>query len=174
VWFLIGRLSEIVGGTGWYRSYIIDQAITHFNEWWLVGSTYTKHWAPAGEVVAGDPNNMDIINHYVAEGLGGGLLKLGAFIAMIVLGFKVVGYWANKPERELPFAWRVFIWGLGVCLLTHCISFLSVSYFDQIVVMWYWLLAVFSTLSVARNVVVARPAEGSGAAAAFGTVRQAY
>ncbi len=162
VWFLIGRLSEIVGGTGWYRSYIIDQAITHLNEWWLVGSTYTKHWAPAGEVVAGDPNNMDIINNYVAEGLGGGFLKLGAFIAMIVLGFKVVGHWAGKPESAVPLPWRVFIWGLGVCLLTHCISFFSVSYFDQIVVMWYWLLAVFSTLSISRNVVIFPRAESVG------------
>lgn len=72
VWFIIARVSEVAGGTGWYRSYLIDQAIKHFDEWWLVGSTYTVHWAPAGEVVVGDPNNMDIINNYVAEGLGGG------------------------------------------------------------------------------------------------------
>lgn len=148
VWYLIGRLSEIVGGTGWYRSYIIDQAITHFDEWWLFGSTYTAHWAPAGEVVAGDPNNMDIINNYVAEGLGGGIIKLGAFIAMIVIGFKVVGLWAQKPAVPQPR--RFFIWALGVSLFAHCISFLSVAYFDQIVVMWYWLLASISAISLAK------------------------
>lgn len=148
VWFLIGRLSEIVGGTGWYRSYIIDQAIKHLNEWWLVGSTYTAHWAPAGEVVEADPNNMDIINNYVAEGLGGGVLKLGAFIVMIVIGFKVVGLWAQK--QAVPQPRRFFVWALGVSLFAHCISFLSVAYFDQIVVMWYWLLASISAISLAK------------------------
>jgi hypothetical protein len=150
VWFLIGRLSEIVGGTGWYRSYIIDQAMKHLNEWWLFGSTYTAHWAPAGEVVEADPNNMDIINNYVAEGLGGGFLKLGAFIVMIVIGFKVVGVFAQKSEQVVPQPRRFFVWALGVSLFAHCISFLSVAYFDQIVVMWYWLLASISAISLAR------------------------
>jgi predicted transcriptional regulator len=145
VWFSIARLSEIAGGTGWYRSYLIDQAVKHFDEWWLVGSTYTAHWAPAGEVVPSDPNNMDIINHYVAEGLGGGLVKLGLFIAMIVLCFKTIGRQAKQPgPMEVPS--RIFVWSLGVCLFGHCVSFFSVSYFDQIIVMWYWLLATISML----------------------------
>jgi len=45
IWFLIGRLSAIIGGTGWARSELIDQAIKHFSEWWLLGTTYTAHWA---------------------------------------------------------------------------------------------------------------------------------
>jgi hypothetical protein len=44
IWFLIGRLSAITGGTGWDRSELIDEAIKHFSEWWLLGTTYTAHW----------------------------------------------------------------------------------------------------------------------------------
>ena len=76
VWYLFARLSEFTGGTGWHRAYLIDQTIAHLNEWWLFGTTYTAHWGPAGEVIAADPNMMDITNHYVMEGIKGGLLKL--------------------------------------------------------------------------------------------------
>ncbi len=143
VWYLFAKLSDIAGGTGWYRSYLIDQAVGHFNEWWLVGSTYTAHWAPGGQVTVGSPNNMDIVNNYVAEGLGGGIVKLGLFLALIVKGFKIVGVWAQKCGTA---AESRFVWAVGVGLFAHCVSFMSVSYFDQIVVMWYWLLAVLSML----------------------------
>ncbi len=146
VWYIFDRISSITGGTGWYRSYIIDQAISHFDEWWLVGSTYTAHWAPGGEVVVGDRNNMDIIDHYVAEGLGGGLLKLGLFVTLILMCFRTVGRWSCRPS--LPSSpVQLLIWSVGACLFAHCVSFLSVSYFDQIIIMWYWLLAVFSMLA---------------------------
>lgn len=148
VWYAIGRLSEVVGGTGWYRSHIIDQAIRHFDEWWLVGSTYTAHWAPGGEVVAADPNNMDIINHYVAEGLGGGIVKLALFVTMIVLCFRIVGRWVRELDDTVLRPAAFLVWSLGACLFAHCVSFFSVSYFDQIVIMYYWLLAVIASLGL--------------------------
>jgi hypothetical protein len=147
IWFLIARISEISGGTGWHRSYLLDQAIGHLDEWWLVGSTYTAHWAPNGQVLTSDPNNMDITNHYVLEGLGGGVLKLGLLLAMIVTCYKTVGHWVCNAEC-VPLSSRIFMWSIGVCLTAHCVSFISVAYFDQIVVMWYWLLASVSMLSV--------------------------
>jgi hypothetical protein len=149
VWYLIARMSEIVGGTGWHRSYLIDQAVNHFNEWWLVGSAYTAHWAPGGQVLVVDPNNMDITNQFVAEALGGGVIKVGLFVALIVKGFKIGGRWTHWPNRREPFSFssRILVWSVGVALMAHCMSFLSVTYFDQIVVMWYWLLAIFSMLS---------------------------
>ena len=147
VWYLIARISEITGGSGWHRSYLIEQAINHFNEWWLVGSTYTAHWGPAGQVIAVDPNNMDITNHYVAEGLAGGIVKLGLFVVLIVKSFKTIGRWTCRPGAA-AFPRQIMIWSLGVCLCAHCISFISVSYFDQIVLMWYWLLALVSMLAV--------------------------
>ncbi len=157
IWYIIARVSEITGGTGWYRSFLIDQAISHFDEWWLAGSRYTAHWAPGGEVMAGNPGNTDIINHYVYEALDGGIWKLGLLIAMIVAGFKIVGRFTRSPE-PLPFSTHILIWSTGVCLLGHCLSFLSVAYFDQIVVMWYWLLAILAMLSSAKLTIESEPA----------------
>lgn len=146
VWYIIARVSEVAGGTGWYRSYLIDQAITHFDEWWLIGSRYTAHWAPAGEVVIGNVGNTDIINNYVYEGLDGGILKLGLFIALIVIGFKTVGRF-TYARPAMPFKQNIFVWSIGVCLLGHVLSFFSVAYFDQIVVIWYWVLATLAMLA---------------------------
>ena len=149
IWYLIARVSDITGGTGWHRSYLIDQAIWHFKEWWLVGSTVTVNWAPPYQIIEPGTKNMDITNNYIAEGLGGGLLRLGFFIAMIVCCFRTVGWWTKTPEATM-YSRRMFVWAMGVCLLGHSVSFLSVAYFDQIVVMWYWLLAAMSMICLLR------------------------
>lgn len=40
----------------------------------------------------------------------------------------------------------MLLWAFGVCLAAHCAAFISVSYFDQIQVFWFWLLAVIATV----------------------------
>ena len=43
-WHLILRLSQIVGGTGYHRYYLIDAFIRRFGEWALVGTDNTGNW----------------------------------------------------------------------------------------------------------------------------------
>jgi hypothetical protein len=145
VWYIIARVSDLVGGTGWHRSYLIDQAIRYFGEWWLIGSSVTAHWAPGGQVLAVDPRNMDITNHFIAQGLHGGVLGLGLFLAIIVTCFKIVGrVW--RMGTDSPFDPKL-TWAFGVALACHCTAFVSISYFDQMQVFWFWLLAVFAALA---------------------------
>ena len=144
VWFIIAKVSNLAGGTGWHRSWLIDQAVKHFNEWWLIGSSYTAHWAPSGEVLAVDPNNMDITNQYIAQGLRGGVLGLGLFIAFLVLCFKIIGRFVRTGEGTLPY--RKLAWALGVGLAAHCTAFVSISYFDQSIVFLFWLWAVIVSI----------------------------
>jgi len=143
VWYLFDRLSSITGGTGWFRSFLIDQTIAHFNEWWLFGTTYTAHWAPSGEVLPSDPNMMDITNHYIVQGVSGGLLKLILFLAIIVASFKTVGRWIKEHDDTEG---AILVWAAGVSLFSHCLSFVSTTYFDQIVVVWYWVLAIIASM----------------------------
>jgi hypothetical protein len=121
VWYLSAKLSEAMGGSGWHRAYLIDQWVAHFGEWWLFGTTYTAHWGPAGETIPGDPNMMDITNHFVMEAVKGGLLKLLLFVAMLVGCFKVIGRRLHLKRRQRvpdsslgPWAW--------LCLRTACPS----------------------------------------------------
>jgi len=148
VWFLIGRLAEFTGGTGWHRSELIDTAIRHFNEWWLVGTTYTAHWM---SYTSFDPNMADITNQFILEGVNGGIWRMGAFIIIIVLCYSGLGK-SNLILKDQPIDLRIFSWSLGAALFTHIMSFLSVSYFDQIIVFWYLLLAMISILSSTINI----------------------
>jgi hypothetical protein len=158
VWYLFDRLSSVIGGTGWFRSFLIDQTIAHFNEWWLFGTTYTAHWAPGGEVTLADPNMMDITNHYVIQGVSGGLLKLVLFIAIIVMSFKTVGRWFKNEEADSSVG--ILVWAAGVSLFSHSLSFVSTTYFDQIVVIWYWLLAVIASIPAWKGALaVSNPVE---------------
>jgi hypothetical protein len=144
VWYLIAKLSDLLGGTGWHRSYLIDQTIKHFSEWCLIGSSYTAHWAPSGQVLIVDPNNMDITNHYVQQGLQGGMLRVGLFLAIIVACFKIIG--RAVRVKDYPSTEAKLFWAFGVCLASHCTAFISISYFDQIEVFWFWLLAVIAVI----------------------------
>jgi hypothetical protein len=143
VWFLIARIGDVVGGGGWYRAALIDAAIRHFNEWWLMGTAYTAHWMPTG--LSADPNNTDITNQFIAVGVGGGLISMILFIWLVVKCFKAVGLSArnealfSRPERFL-------IWSVGCALLGHIASFFSVSYFDQIIIFWYMVVAMTAML----------------------------
>jgi hypothetical protein len=148
VWYLFDRLSSLTGGTGWHRAFLIDQAIGHFNEWWLFGTTYTAHWGPSGEVIPGDPNMMDITNHFIVQGVSGGLLKLLLFISLLVAAFRSIGR-RLRAEGSSPEAF--FVWALGVALFAHCASFMSVSYFDQMIIVFYWLLAAICCIACNKN-----------------------
>ena len=144
VWFLMARMAELVGGGGWHRSELIDQAITHIGEWWFWGTDYTAHWMPY--VLSIEPNMADITSQYILEGVRGGILTMLLFIGVIFLCFRQIGrqlrvlYLEDAPDAVGA------TWCLGVALFAHAMSFLSVTYFDQLTVMWYFVLASVSSI----------------------------
>lgn len=145
VWFLIDRMSGILGmGSGWYRSALIDAAIRHFNEWWLMGTTYTRNWMPTG--LANYPDMADITNQFISEGVNGGLITMILFIWLIVECFKSTG---NAAHDEVTFSHseRFMTWSIGCALLGHVASLFSVTYFDQITIFWFLVIATAATLA---------------------------
>jgi hypothetical protein len=145
VWSLIGKISEVIGGTGWHRVMLIDAAISHFDEWWMLGTDYTRHWMPTG--VTWSDKHTDITNQFIAVGIQGGLFSLILFVAIIIFCFKNIGKKLKEissTELHIKFA----IWCIGVSLVSHLASFTSVRYFDQIIVFWYLLLALITTISI--------------------------
>jgi hypothetical protein len=140
-WYILARLSSVTGGTGWHRAYLIDQAFRYFNEWWLVGTKVTAHWMPTGLLI--DPTKADITNQYLVQGVNGGLITMIIFIVIIVLGFKNVGKSVRMIGIE-DFPIGILVWSMGAALFAHSVSFISVSYFDQIQVFWFFLMAAIS------------------------------
>lgn len=141
VWHLISRIDLVGGSTGWHRYYLIDQALRHFDEWWLLGTTSTAHWGWG---------LFDVTNQYVLEGVSGGILTLALFLSTLAVAYISVGRIWRSVQRDRA---KVALgWALGVSLFVHTMVFLAVSYFGQIVMIWYLLLAVIGSLTPARAV----------------------
>lgn len=128
VWYLIARLDLAGGSTGWHRAELISKALEHFDRWWLMGTDYTRDWFYYG--IAWDSEMVDITNLYIQMGVRGGLLLMLLFIAILLVSFRMLG----KRMAELRFAEdpnEFRLWCFGSALFAHCVTFISVTYFDQ-------------------------------------------
>lgn len=148
-WHLIGRVSDITGGTGYHRVTLIDAFVARAGEWWLLGAGMTSHWKGA--------QGSDITNQYLLEGIRGGLGTLIAFLVLFYIAFRTTGRTvrhAEKLDSWTPLQRRrtIFLaWGLGVCLAVHCVAFIGVSYFGQLISVLYLHLAMVPSLAVALS-----------------------
>lgn len=134
VWHLLSRIKLIGGSTGWHRYHLIDQAIDHFDEWWLLGTSDTRSWGPYLQ---------DITNEYLLAGIRGGFLSMALLLALVWAGFRCVGRAARCQTS--PKAQRFFAWAVGSTFLVHAVSFISVSYFGQLRAVWFLHLALAAT-----------------------------
>ena len=91
----------------------------------------------------------DVTNQYVVVGITGGLAALALFIYMIVLAYRGVDI--SRRASEGSRAASVASWAMGVTLFLHTMMFLSVSYFGQIILVWYLLLATIASLARVRK-----------------------
>jgi hypothetical protein len=144
VWYVIGRLSQITGGSGWHRSDLIDSSIRHINEWWLFGTTHTRHWMPTG--VGWSPDQTDITNMFIRQGVDGGLLTMILFIMVIVQCYKALGRSLTNIDISQETI-KVDLWCMGSALFAHMVSFISVAYFDQMLIFWIVLLAMIASVT---------------------------
>ncbi len=136
VWHLIARVDLVGGSTGYHRFMLIDQTIHRFSEWWLLGTRSTAHW---GHYL------FDTANMYVGQAVGGGIVTLLLFVAVIALAFQGIGSLLASSEENIPE--YILAWALGVALFTHCMLFIGVAYFGQITLVWSLLLAVIGSLT---------------------------
>jgi hypothetical protein len=140
IWFVFARFSFFSGSTGWHRANLIDQTISHFFDWWLVGARETYSWGVWGG---------DITNQFILEGVRGGLITMILFTAIVVLCFSRVGHLLRASRFESKRS-RLFLWAIGATLFSHVISFMNVSYFDQNVVNWFLTLAAVAAANSSR------------------------
>lgn len=133
VWALIMKIKVFGASTAYHRFHLVDQFINRVGEWWLVGVHSTGGW---GYYL------FDVTNQFVRVGVDGGMITLALFIAILSYSFQSVGR-AVKSLKETP-AMQKVMWGLGASLFVHIISFMGVSYWDQIKVIFYMLIALIS------------------------------
>ncbi len=132
VWHLISRIGVVGGSTGWHRFILIDRAISHFGEWMFLGCRSTAHWGWG---------LSDVTNQYILEGVRGGFVTLALFLVMIYMALRTLLRLSLQHQEQKQ---RFLTWCLFVAILGHCVAFLGVSYFGQIMMLWYMTLAAVS------------------------------
>ena len=156
IWALPFKISEITGGGGWHRYYLIDVAIKAFNEWWIAGMSITKtrEWFPYYLNTGG----ADITNEFIAFGLDAGIMAIIIFVYLLVKGFKVIGKGLEINEISInPDSGRFIIWGLGVMIVVHVSNWFGVNYFDQLKYFWYMHIAIIAMLADSAKIVKSKP-----------------
>lgn len=137
VWHLICRVSAVGGSTGYHRFRLIDQTIKNFQDWGLYGCS-------GATVASWGIWKGDVTNQYILEGVSGGVVTMMLFCGVIAVAFRGVGrMWRSQTHQPYRL---VQAWSLGVSLFAHCTMFIGVSYFGQIIVVWYLLLAAIGSM----------------------------
>jgi len=137
IWHLISRVDISGGSTGDHRYRLIQEAINHIGEWWMVGSQSTVHWGHG---------MRDVTNQYILEGLRGGLLGMIFFIMFLLKIFTLIGGALKKTNSNAEL-W--IFWGAGVMLFAHMMNFLAASYFGQVTGLFFLLMGCI--VSVTSN-----------------------
>lgn len=150
IWYLPARVSLLSGGGGWHRSYLMDVAFSNLDQWWLSGLdlSETKQWFPYVVEVTGA---ADITNSFLDFGFKGGFLAIVLVVLVFTLAFRNLGgalraiRYASTTIRR--YTTEYLLWGLGCSLLVHIVTWFSVTYFDQMYVIWFMHLAAISSIS---------------------------
>ena len=133
VWWALAHVDLAGGSAGHHRAELVDNFITHFSDWWLIGTKENGSW---GFLM------MDVSNQYVAEGQSGGLVSFICIVAVIALSFKRIGICRKLVQGDRKK--ECYFWLLGAAFFSHAFAFLGISYFDQTKYAWYALLAMIT------------------------------
>lgn len=139
IWYLMALMDFVGGSTGWHRAYLIDVGMKRMGEWWLCGTDETGHWMPYSlpTPILG-VYKADLTNYYLHLGVIGGLPLLFCLIALQWNSFKRIG--SRIVEMRVLGDNREFsLWCVGAALFAHSVTFLSISYFDQMYV-FFWII----------------------------------
>ncbi|MFZ3367151.1 MAG: hypothetical protein WA239_08555 [Candidatus Sulfotelmatobacter sp.] len=139
-WYVLEHIDLAGGSAGQHRAELVGNFITHFSDWWLIGTKDNASWGF---------EMWDISNQYVAEGELGGLVSFVCMIAVITLIFKKIGS-ARKSARGNPNK-EWYFWLLGAAFFSHIMAFFGISYFDQTVYSWYALVAMIIVSTRVRS-----------------------
>lgn len=131
VWSLIQRIDVTTGNSGYHRYMLVDGFISHFHEWWALGSRVgTAHWGVY---------TFDTANQFVAVGAASGLITLTIFIAIVISAMNRAGKIAQVDAK--------LGWSIGVTVFALIVSFLGISIWGQAHFAWSFPLAMAASLS---------------------------
>ena len=150
VWYIFARASDIIGGDGWHRSYLMDVTYRHLGQWWFAGMPIsgTAGWFAYDLSATG---GADITNQFIAFGLTAGLGAIVLFIVLLKRAFGAIGgaLATVRSNSQGTTGTEFLLWGLGAMLVVHIINWFGISYFDQMYMVWFMQLAAVASITEA-------------------------
>lgn len=137
VWHILAKIDLSGGSTGWHRYWLVNQTIRYFSQWALVGVKNIDSWNVFGN---------DITNQYVLEAIRGGIFTLLAFIYVIIIAYITVIRETEIRKKNGNESEALLMWSLGASLTVHVVNFIGVSYFGQIIILQYLILAMIGSM----------------------------
>jgi hypothetical protein len=130
-----------LGGAGWHRAKLIDVAIKHFNEWWLIGySGKDPGWGPYFGM-----SRTDVTNEYIAAGVRYGMAGVIALCGVLYVAFRGL---VNAYKKTIHPATKSLYWALGSMLSSVAVTWMAAHFFGQLLSLFYCLLGVIGSCSL--------------------------
>lgn len=136
---VIASAANPLGGAGWHRAKLIDLAIEHFHEWWQFGyGEKDPGWGASLGMTW-----TDVTNEYILGGVRYGILGMITLIAVLIQAFR--GLSAAHRKVTEP-ALKALCWAFGSMLFAVAVTWMSVSFFGQLLTLYYCCLGMIGSL----------------------------
>jgi hypothetical protein len=150
VWALIARIDLTGASSGQHRSYLIDNCVRHFSEWWLLG---TKHYNEWGWFM------FDLCNQFVAVAVTGGLVTLVLFIMIYSRSFGAIGTARKLVNGDRKQEW--LLWCIGCTLFAHVVASFGIGYMDLLDMALFSILVIVSVVAFQAQEVTVKDVQTS-------------
>jgi|GEM_PF-1042272 len=135
LYHVIASYINPLGGSGWHRAKLIDLSIKYFDNWWLVGyGDKDPGWGP--ELGMG---KTDITNEFILTGVKYGLIGLIALCSVLIAAFR--GIMSSYKNTAAPYLKSLY-WAFGCALVSIIVTWMSVSFFGQLMPLYYGILGM--------------------------------
>lgn len=127
-----------LGGAGWHRARLIDLSIEHFNEWCYAGYRgEDPGWGPELGM-----SFTDLTNEFILAGVNYGVLGIIVLCLIVTVAFKNI---LNTYKRSNDPYTKSVCWALGSLLFAMVITWMSVSFFGQLMTLTYFVFGIIGS-----------------------------
>ena len=144
---VIASYANPLGGSGWHRAKLIDLAIEHFDEWWLVG--YGAEDPGWGQTLG--MAKTDITNEFILAAVRYGIWGFAALCTILTVVFQ---YMIHIYKKTTSRAIKSLAWAFGSVFIALIVCWMSVSFYGQLIPLFYCVLGLagsFYVFSKNRN-----------------------
>jgi len=137
---VIASWANPLGGAGYHRAKLIDLAIEHFDEWWMVGyGEKDPGWGPALGVA-----RTDVTNEFILNGVKYGILGIIVLLLVLAAAFRgIISTYMKVPQP----ANKSLCWAFGSMLFSVVVTWMSVSFFGQLSCLFYCVLGMIGCIT---------------------------